>query len=411
MEFSKKILTISLIIIVLGALAYFLFLNKKSESVTENNEQIETGQSQNIEEEALPVKVMPVIKGDLIIKLSCPGEAVTNMSVTVKAEVSGVVKKIHVRESQHVSKGNLILEIDDKEKALNLESYDAAYWKAFADYYEYKRYSEAEESASQIDDQKKKQVEENYKKAQALHDKGQITKDEFTDIRRKFELMMIESGEMKEKIISAIKGLSQAEVNLAKAKWELSKTKIRAPFSGIVYNIKVSPQEHVGSSSELFSLVNIRHVQVNAKVLESEIKKIKVGREVDLKFSAYPLKTFHGVIRAVSPVVDPKDKTCQVIIDVDNPKEEIKPGMHAEVNIEADIYKEKVLIPQDAVLVRAGRKLAFVVDGDRAKWRYLEIGLENEEFAEVISGVNEGENAIVEGHFTLAHDAKVKVEK
>jgi len=411
MTFSKKILTISLIIIVLGALAYFLFLNKQPESETGDNEQVEPGQSRDLEEEALPVKVMPVIKGDLIIRLSCPGEAVTNMNVTVEAEVSGVVKKIHVRESQHVSRGDLVLEIDDKEKALDLESSEAAYWQAFADYYEYKRYSEAENQASPVDERKKQQVEENYKKAQALYEKGLITKDEFTDIRRQFELMMIESGEMKEKIISAIKGLSQAEVKLDKAKWELRKTKIKAPFSGIVYNIKVSPQEHVKNGSEIFSLVNIRHIQVNAKVLESEIKKIKVGREVDLKFSAYPSKIFHGVIRAVSPVVNPEDKTCQVIIDVDNPKEEIKPGMHAEVNIEADIYKDKVLIPQDAVLVRAGRKLSFVVEGDRAKWRYLELGLENEEFAEVVSGVKEGESAIVEGHFTLAHDAKVKVEK
>ncbi len=55
--------------------------------------------------------------------------------------------------------------------------------------------------------------------------------------------------------------------------------------------------------------------------------------------------------------------------------------------------------------------MAFVVEGDLAKWRYLELGLENEDYAEVLDGVKEGEEVAVEGHFTLAHDARVRVVK
>jgi multidrug efflux pump subunit AcrA (membrane-fusion protein) len=83
--------------------------------------------------------------------------------------------------------------------------------------------------------------------------------------------------------------------------------------------------------------------------------------------------------------------------------------MHAEVEIPAEIYKDRLLIPQEAVLVRSGRKLAFVVEDGLAKWRYLEVGLENEDYAEVLEGVKEGEPVIIEGHFTLAHDARVKI--
>jgi multidrug efflux pump subunit AcrA (membrane-fusion protein) len=90
--------------------------------------------------------------------------------------------------------------------------------------------------------------------------------------------------------------------------------------------------------------------------------------------------------------------------------------MHAEVEIAADVYKDRLLVPQDAVLVRGGRKLVFVVENGLAKWRYVEIGLENERFAEILPstepgwGVQAGEQVIVEGHFTLAHDAKVVVK-
>jgi RND family efflux transporter MFP subunit len=157
--------------------------------------------------------------------------------------------------------------------------------------------------------------------------------------------------------------------------------------------------------------VNIDRIQVEARVLESEIGKMEVGREVDLKFSAYPGKVFKGNVKAISPIIDPEDRTCKVTIEVPNPEEEIKPGMHTDVEIAAEIYKDRLLIPQDAVLVRTGRKLAFVVEEGIAKWRYIEVGLENEYYAEVLDGVKDGEVVCVDGHFTLAHDARVRIEK
>ena len=120
------------------------------------------------------------------------------------------------------------------------------------------------------------------------------------------------------------------------------------------------------------------------------------------------VNSFKGKTKAISPIINPEDKTCTVVIEVDNPQEQIKPGMHAEVEIPAEIYKDILLIPQEAVLVR-GRKLAFAVEEGLAKWRYIQVGLENEDYAEVLEGVEEGELVIIEGHFTLAHDAKVKV--
>ncbi|MEW5901091.1 MAG: efflux RND transporter periplasmic adaptor subunit, partial [Acidobacteriota bacterium] len=182
-------------------------------------------------------------------------------------------------------------------------------------------------------------------------------------------------------------------------------------FSGIITDIKVSPQENVSSGRELFTLVDISQIKVQAKVLESEIGKMRVGHEASLRFSAYPTKIFKGRVEAVSPVINPEDRTCAVHILVENPEEEIKPGMHAEVEIAADIYEDRLLVPQEAVLVRGGRKLVFAIEEGLAKWRYIEVGLENEDYAEVLDGVKEGEMVITEGHFTLAHDARVQTVK
>jgi len=56
--------------------------------------------------------------------------------------------------------------------------------------------------------------------------------------------------------------------------------------------------------------------------------------------------------------------------------------MHAEVEFPTEIFTGRLLVPQQAILVRGGRKLVFAVEGDTAKWRYIEVGLENERFAE-----------------------------
>jgi RND family efflux transporter MFP subunit len=221
----------------------------------------------------------------------------------------------------------------------------------------------------------------------------------------------------KDEIIAAAKGLTQAEIDVKKARINLEKTSIRAPFSGIITDVNISPEEHVSPSIELFTLVNIERIQVHAKVLESEIGKMQVGREVELRFSAYPDRIFKGQVKAISPVVNPEDKTCTVFIEASNPDEDIKPGMHAEVEIVAEIFENRLLVPQEAILHRGGRKLVFVHEDGFAKWRYVQTGLENEDYAEILpaerqgEGVIEGEPVLIEGHFTLAHDARIRIEE
>jgi len=411
MIFSKKILIISLIVIVVAALVFFIFFRGKPDDSEEASAQDSAEEAQKAKETPLPVKVSEAQRGDLIIKLKSPGEAVTNMKIDMKAEVSGVIKSLNVEESKHVKKGELLVALDDEKYRLDLELEEATRLNVLSELLVEKRFAEPEGSRSGKDKEKIQKAKDDYEEARRNFRNGLISRADFEKASTEYELSLIESGEKKEEILAATKGLTQAEIRVKTAKMNLEKTKIRAPFSGLIHDIKVSPQEHVTSGRELFTLVNIDRIRVHAKVLESEIGKMKVGREVDLKFSAYPGKIFKGEVKAISPVINPQDKTCNVIIDVANPEEEIKPGMHVEVEIAAEIHKDKLLIPQDAVLVRSGRKLAFVVEEGLAKWRYIDVGLENEDYAEVLDGIKEGEPVIIEGHFTLAHDARVRIQK
>jgi RND family efflux transporter MFP subunit len=429
MVIPKKILLISFLIIAVGLLGYFLVLKKGSAPGTPADKAAvasagtgggsASGQPAQDRTEAapLPVKAVPARRGELIIKLKSPGEAYTDKKIALKAEVSGVVKNLKAAEGRHVKEGDVLLELDDLEYRLRLERADSLRLKAVSDLFLEKQFATADKEITPAALEKLNKSEADFKQASTAFQKSLLAQADFEKAQKDYELALIEAGRKRDEIMASSKNLTQLEIDVKIARMELEKCRIRAPFAGIITELKISPREHIDAGRELFTLVNISLIRVKAKVLESEIGKMSVGREVDLRFSAYPGKVFKGAVEAISPIVNADDKTCAVHIAMNNPAEEIKPGMHTEVEIAAEIHKGRLLVPQESILVRGGRKLLFVVEGDLAKWRYVQIGLENEDYAEILPGerpeetVKEGEMVITEGHFTLAHDTRVTVGK
>jgi RND family efflux transporter MFP subunit len=426
MRIPKPVLGGFLVLLLLTAGAYLLFFNKapaKSGNQAAGASSSDSGQAapqapgQKAAPAPLPVKATKAVKGDLIITLKSPGEAYTREQITLKAEVGGVVKNLYAAEGRHVKEGDLLVELDDRSYRLNLEQKQALRLQRLSELFLEKQFATSNQEVPPAAVEKVNKAEAEYQKAAASFQKGLVSQSVFEAAQKDYEIALIEAGRKKDEIMATTKGLTQAEIDVKLAQMELEKTRIRAPFAGVLTDIKISPRERIDVGRELCTLVNIGRIWVKAKILESEIGKIKTGREVDLRFSAYPGKVFKGTVEAVSPIVNAEDKTCAVHVALSNPTEEIKPGMHAEVEIAAEIYKGRLLVPQEAILVRGGRKLVFVVENGLAKWRYVKIGLENENFAEVLAGerpeetVNEGDLVIIEGHFTLAHDASVTIKE
>jgi multidrug efflux pump subunit AcrA (membrane-fusion protein) len=409
MVFSKKLLSMILIVIFIGVAAYFFVIKKSPESSEKIASVGQEFQEETVADSPLPVKVDTVKRGDLIMLLRSPGEAVTNMKVTMHAEVAGTINEINVRESQHVKSGEVLVELDDRKYQWELERSEADRLRVLSELLLDRQFSTDENTDNSKNSKVLSDARQAFEKAEDLFQKGLLSRDELDKASRDYEFALIQSGEKKEEVRDAAKNLTQTEVSVKNARFNLDKTKIKAPFPGIITDIKVSPHENVSAGQEIFTLVNISNIRIKAKVLESEVGRIKVGREARLKFSAYPGETFTGKVSAISPVVNPEEKTCSVLIDMANPEEKIKPGMHAEVEIIAEIYKDRLMVPQDAILDRGGRKLVFAVEEGWAKWKYVTLGLENEDYAEILEGITEGEQVIVDGHYTLAHDARVQI--
>ncbi len=424
MRIPKAVLGGSLVLVLVAAGIYFLVLDKspakpEDQAGTASAEAAGTSPNgspdQKVEAAPLPVKVAKAVVGDLVMTLKSPGEAYTEKRVAMKAEVGGDVKNLYASEGRHVREGDLLVELDDREYRLNLERLEAQRLRYLSELFLERQFSVAEEppSASLVD--KLAKAQSAYDRVAEGFKSGVASQADLEKAQAALELALIEAGRKKDEVQAATKGLTQAEVDVQIARLALEKTRIRAPFAGIITDIKLSPKERLEAGRELFTLVDISRIKVKAKVLESEVGKVVAGREVDLRFSAFPGRTFRGRIEAVSPVINAEDKTCGVYVAMDNPSEEIKPGMHAEVEFPTEIFTGRLLVPQLAILVRGGRKLVFAVEGDIAKWRYIEVGLENERFAEVLPGkepgwgVQAGDTVIVEGHITLAHDTRVSI--
>ncbi len=425
MVIPKRFLVLSLVVIALAVLGYFLLVKKGGQDAGAVSAEPGAAASQasvgagsgaaspsgSTEAAPLSVKAVPATRGEVVIGLKSPGEAFTERMIAVKAEVGGVIKDLAAKEGLHVKAGELLVALDDREYRLRLEKQQALRLKNLSELLLEKQFAAPEAAPGPASAAGLDKAKEAADKANELFGKGLVSREEWKSAQRDYELALIGSGGKRDEIMASSKNLTQTEIDVEISEMELEKTRIRAPFAGIVTDVKVSPREHVDPGRELFTLVSIVPIKVKARVLESEIGKMKVGREVDVRFAAYPGRVFKGTVEAVSPVVNAEDKTCAVHIAVGNPAEEIKPGMHAEVEIAAEIYPNRLVVPQEAILVRSGRKLVFVIEGGLAKWRYVEIGVENERVAEILDGVKEGELVITEGHFTLAHDARVAVAK
>ena len=219
------------------------------------------------------------------------------------------------------------------------------------------------------------------------------------------------------RISRAQSGLTAAEVGLRQAEIDLERTAVVAPFGGRVADLEAVAGQWVAADAELLALVDLEPIKVEVRVLEAELGLLSEGRRAVVSFAAFPGEEFEGRIRTVNPRVDPESRTGRVTVLLENRDGRVKPGMYAQVTIDARAFADRVLIPRRALLERDGRLMVFVFNAEgergRAEWRYVTTGRENEVWVELTRGdegfVEPGEVVLTDGHHYLAHDAMVRL--
>ena len=293
------------------------------------------------------------------------------------AEVEGAVTDVFVREGQSVAAGEAIARIDPERYAFELEKARAR-----------------------------------LEQAQASFQELTLFDDEIDDPELRAE---------RQRMARAKSGLGETEVAVREAELNIRRATIRAPFAGWVANLAIVPGERLQARDSIAEVVDISTIRIEVQALETEVPYLEEGREASVTLSAFPDASLAGRVASINPVIDPRTRTSRVTVVVPNDDGAVKPGMYARVSIAARLFPDRVMVPREAILERDNRTLVFLFEPDEpdgvegaAKWTYVTTGLESDRFVELVAGrgttiLDPGQIVLTEGHYTLIHDARVRL--
>lgn len=374
----------------------------------------------NAGEVVFPVEVAIAHRGDLVKRLSTTGVIRANREVEIVARTAGEIVFVGSQNGDYVKQGDVLVKLNDREYQLAFDKASANLLSAQIEYRSLSTSPFVETADSVALKRKKTEVGEKLQDAERRFKEGAISQEQFARMRRDYETELAVYDAQRSDVVATKSGLSQAREAYERAKLDLEATEIRAPFSGYIADCDLSVGRRVPSQQVLMKLVDVSRLLVDVEVLESEIGRLRVGRKAEVTVNAYPSERFQGAIIRMNPIVDPKSKTVKVTVELNrtathqlttNQSITLRPGMFATVKLESEILRNRLLVPKDALLVRDQRTLIFITVGGLAKWQYVEVGDKNDDEIEVRTGVSVGDTVIVGGHYTLAHDARIRAIK
>lgn len=186
---------------------------------------------------------------------------------------------------------------------------------------------------------------------------------------------------------------------------------INSPISGIVGNLSLDPGSMVAPGIPVAMVANINTVKVEMDIPEKDIFQVKVGLKANIKVSSYPDEIFNGKVTEMSPVLNPMSRTAKANISIPNPGHKLRPGMFANVDLIIEEHNNVVIVPEKAVTEKDNKKVAFVMNEDKAEMREVTTGLESNGFVEILTGLNSGEKVITLGNYGLENGAKIVIGK
>lgn len=286
--------------------------------------------------------------------------------VKVGAQVSGIVKELNVEIGSKVKKGDLLAEIEPT-------GYKAKMEMALAQ----KEIAEAE----------KKFAEKELKRYRALNEKEVATAQQMESIEKQYEL--------------AVAKVEQAKADLDYAALQLSYTKITAPIGGIVASVTTQEGETVAASfaSPTFvTIIDLNRLEVWAYVDETDIGRIAPGQNVTFTVDTYPGEEFTGRVETIYPKAEIQNNVVNYItvINIENKEERtIRPEMTATVRIYNDKKNDVFVVPKNGVKKEEGKTFVYVLKNGMPAKKYIETGISDKKYFEVLSGLKENEQVII----------------
>jgi len=181
-----------------------------------------------------------------------------------------------------------------------------------------------------------------------------------------------------------------------------------APLSGTVIEKTAMAGMRVMPGEVLYTIADLSQVWVLADIYEYELPLVEPGQTATVSLSYAPQATFSGRIGFIYPTVDPETRTAKVRFELENPKELLKPGMYADVQLAVPLG-ERLAVPRDAVLESGERQVIFIHHGGgKLEWRSVKTGQRSGDWVEILEGLKEGEHIVTSANFLLDSESQLK---
>jgi cobalt-zinc-cadmium efflux system membrane fusion protein len=314
----------------------------------------------------------------------------------------GRIVRLYAGQGTRVRKGQKLAELESSD----IDQAEADYLKALADYENALRSSAAEIKLAQ----------ESYDRNKLLYEQKITAGKNLQSAEHDLEVAKA-AGEnsvngTKAALTAArrhllILGLNDATIDALAKKTDLAATfSLNSPIDGIVVERNATVGASVGTDANLFKIIDLSRVWIDADVFEKDLPRVRPGQDVKLTVTAFPQSTFSGKVILINSVVDPETRTVKVRTEVANPDGRLKPDMFANVQIVTDVNRAAISIPQSAVLNDDGKAIVFVAEKDGYKKRQVQAGIQNNNRVEIVDGLNAGDKVVVKGNYLLLEQSK-----
>ncbi len=423
-----------------------------------------------------------VVRQDLTAIVTASGEIKPKNYINLGANQQGPLTEISVKEGDRVRKGQVVAQIENTQATADVDAQKAGINAAMADSAAAEAFAKASDDAIQTAvagvNKAKAEMERtklNIARADELYKEKLLAKQDYDQKKAEYDTAQagIEDAEtrvaqakaMKAQALaqeaSAQRKVAQAQANLAHYDDALQKYSVIAPLDGIVTNLPVRVGETVvpgiesSTASTVMTIADMSVITAELKVDETDIVNVKLDQPADVTIDAIPNKTFKGRVTEIgntailrstglaasqSAVSSQEAKDFKVVIALDNPPNEIRPGLSCTGKIVTATRHNVLTIPIQALTVRQKGELAppktgvlaasqadaatekankqeiqgvFVLANGKAEFRKVDTGITGATDIEVLSGLKDGDE-IVTGSYkvirTLRNAAKVKID-
>jgi HlyD family secretion protein len=458
----KIVLVVGLVVLIAGGVFASIRMNQ-SATVT-----VQTGR---------------VSRGDLTALVTASGEIKPKNYINLGANAMGIITAIYVKEGDHVRKSQVVASIEAVQAQADVTSQKAAVNSALADSSAaeagQKSMEDAVTTSQATVDRSKADLEKakmDYDRAKDLFGSKLIAKQDFEAKQAAYDSAQASVRESQARLNQAKAQVAQAGAQLAAtqrrvaqaqavlARYDdmLAKHNSVAPLDGVVTNLPVRVGESVvvgiqnAQGSTIMTIADMSQITAEVKVDETDIVNVQLGQTATITVDAIPNKTFQGHVTEIgntailrstglaasqSAVSSQEAKDFKVVVAIDNPNDELRPGLSCTAKVTTATRKNVLTIPIQALTVRqrgdleapkkgnvqaatqndaAAQKAkkeelqgVFVVKGEKAEFRKVETGITGATDIEVVNGLNPNDE-IVTGSYkvirTIKNAAKVKVD-